>query len=261
MRLPALLIALLAGVTVGGAYFAFQLPEPMTETGKDVHLLYEAVLTVSFTVFFLVTSGIIYAAFRFRRQGDAMPAQIHGSSVLEALWTAIPILILVVLFVPSFLLVLDLKTPPSEDEADLVVEAVGHQWWWQFNYPDEKIQIQATPPNYENLDPPKLVIPVNQVILIKIKSTDVVHSFSAPNTLYKLQAIPGNVNEMHFTATKTGEYFGQCYQFCGLRHSDMRFDLVVLSQSDYAKWLRDEQARQGVTPKSDAAVAIPEKGE
>src|SRR4051812_42544759 len=111
MRLPGLIIAILAVVTIAGGYFAFQLPTPITETGKDVHLLYEVVLIVSFAVFFLVSSGIIYAAFRFRRQGDAMPAQIHGSSILEITWTAIPILILVVLFVPSFLLVLDLKTP------------------------------------------------------------------------------------------------------------------------------------------------------
>jgi cytochrome c oxidase subunit 2 len=100
-------------------------------------------------------------------------------------------------------------------------------------------------------------VPVGQVVRIKIRSTDVIHSFSAPHTLYKIQAIPGNVNEMHFVVEKEGIYRGQCYQFCGLRHSDMIFVLDARSPADYARWLQEERAKQdSTTPSNSAAVAI-----
>jgi cytochrome c oxidase subunit 2 len=247
------LILILAVVTVVGAVTAFQLPNPATETAKDVDLLYQGVLAVSFVVFFLVTAGIIWAIFRYKRVDDSIPEQIHGSSSLEALWTIIPIIILVVLFVPSLILLLDIKTQPTPDEADLHVEAVGHQWWWEFKYLDDGVTIQATPPDYDNLEPPALVVPVGKTILIELRSTDVIHSFGIPNTLYKMHVVPGSINLMHFKAEDVGVYRGQCYQFCGLRHSDMLFVLDVRSEADYEAWLNETQAAQGVG-RSDTAL-------
>lgn len=254
--IAVILIVILGFFTILGAVTVFQLPDPITEQAKRTDLLYQPVLAISFIVFFLVTSAIIWAIFRYRRTGPELPAQIHGSSALELTWTVIPIIILVVLFIPSLILVLDLKTPPADDDVDLVVEAVGHQWWWEFVYPDANIRVQATPPNYDDLTPPALVVPVGKTVVVKVRSTDVIHSFSAPNTLYKIQAIPGNVNQMHFKAEKVGVYTGQCYQYCGLRHSDMRFVLEVKSQADYDAWVRQEQARQGVSDSSDHAVSV-----
>jgi cytochrome c oxidase subunit 2 len=243
--LAVALIALLAVVTIVGALTVFQLPESVTEQGDDVTVLYQVVLAISFLIFFLVTAGIIWAIFRYKRTGPEIPEQIHGSSVLEMAWTVVPVIILVALFIPALILVIDLKTPPAEDEVDVTVDAIGHQWWWEFVYPDEGIRIQQTPPDYENLDPPVLVVPVGTV-LINVRSTDVVHSFAAPSTLYKIQAIPGNVNQMHLTTTKAGTFAGQCYQFCGLRHSDMLFILDVREPAAYEQWLRETQAAQGV---------------
>ena len=245
------LILILGVVLIVAALTVFQLPEPVTDKGERVNLLFQAVLVISFIVYFLVTAGIIWSIFRYRRTDQAMiPEQVHGSSVLEATWTIIPVIILVALFIPSLILVIDLKTPPVEADADVVVEAVGHQWWWEFVYPDDGIRIQQTPPNYDVVfdEPPTLRLPVGQEILIRIRSTDVIHSFSAPNTLYKLMAIPGNVNLMHLRFEKTGTYWGQCYQFCGLRHSDMVFQIEVMELNEYQSWLREEQAAQGVNP-------------
>jgi cytochrome c oxidase subunit 2 len=237
------LIVILGVVTVVGALTVFQLPEAITEQARRTERLYLATLVISFIVFFGVTAGIIYACFRFRRRDPMeIPNQIHGSSVLEFTWTAIPVLILVGLFIPSLLLVLDLKTPPARAEADVVIEVIGHQWWWEFNYVNDGVRVQPTPPNYDQLDPPRMVVPVDAHVLLIIRSTDVVHSFSSPNLLYKIQAIPGNTNQMHFRAEKTGEFHGACYQFCGLRHADMRFTLDVRSASDYQAWLRERRA-------------------
>jgi cytochrome c oxidase subunit 2 len=245
MIIAGVLILILAIVTVVGAVTAFQLPTAITEEGKKTVILYEVTLAISFVIFFGVTAALIYAIFRFKRQpGQDLPVQVHGSSTLEFTWTIIPILILVGLFIPALVLVLDFKTPPAEADADVVIDVVGHQWWWEFDYGRDNLKVQATPPNYDQLVPPTMVVPVNKTILLKVRSTDVIHSFYAPHLLYKIQAIPGNVNRMHFKAEKTGTFTGQCYQFCGTRHADMRWTLQVVSQADYDKWLRDTKTAQ-----------------
>lgn len=253
----ALIIFIVGIVVVYGALNALQLPDPITEQAERTKKLYLATLAISMIVYFGVTAGIIWAIFRYRRRSaDEMPVQIHGSNILEFTWTAIPILILVGLFIPSLILVLDLKTQPPEGEVDVEVEAIGHQWWWEFNYPEDGVRVQQTPPNYEDFSPPALVVPVGQVVHISVRSTDVVHSFSAPQTLYKIQAIPGNVNEMHFKVEKEGVYPGQCYQFCGLRHSNMLFVLDARSPEDYERWVQEERAKQNSTSPDNSAITI-----
>ena len=251
------LILILAVVTVVSAVTVLQLPQPITEQAERTDLLYQPVLAISLVVFFGVTAGIIWAMLRYRRRGPELPEQIHGSSSLELAWTIIPILILIPLFVWSFVLILDLKEQPAAAEADVVIDVIGHQWWWEFDYPNDGVKVQATPPDYEDLTPPALVVPVGQTILLRVSSADVVHSFYAPNTLYKIQAIPGNVNSMHFKvkADKAGVYSGQCYQFCGLRHSDMRFVIDARELADYESWLREQRQAQGVTEPGDLAAA------
>jgi cytochrome c oxidase subunit 2 len=257
MVIAGALILILVVVTVVSGFTVFQLPDPVTEQATRINNLYIPTLIISGIVFLLVNAGLIYAIFRYRRKSaDEVPDQIHGSSLLEVTWTVIPIIILVALFIPALVLVVDLKTPPADGDIDIEVEAVGHQWWWEFIYPDEGIRVQATAPNYEDLTPPALVVPVGQTVRIRVRSTDVIHSFYAPHTLYKIQAVPGNVNQMHFTVEKEGVYYGQCYQFCGLRHSDMLFVLDARSQEDYDDWLDEERARQGVPPKDTAITNV-----
>lgn len=252
--IAAVLIFILAVVTVVGAVTVFQLPTAVTEEAKRTNVLYEATLAISFLVFFAVAAAMIWAIFRYRRRTPGeIPEQIHGSSSLEATWTIIPILILVVLFIPSLILTIDLKTPPSDKEAEITVEAVGHQWWWEFIYPNDGIRVQQTPPNYESLTPPALVVPVDKKVRVIVRSTDVIHSFGIPNALYKLHAVPGNINQMHFTVEDVGVYSGQCFQFCGLRHSDMRFVLDARSDADYRRWLSDTRRAQAVVAPSDLA--------
>jgi cytochrome c oxidase subunit 2 len=256
------LIVIVTLVTLIASLTVLQLPDSVTEQGDRVKVLYAFTLAISMIVFVLVTCGIIWALFRYKRKSpDDMPEQIHGSSALEFAWTIIPIIILVGLFIPSLILVVDLKSPPSEDEADIVVEAIGHQWWWEFVYPETGIRVQATPPNYNDLTPPALVIPVDQTVLIKVRSTDVVHSFSAPQTLYKIQAVPGNVNYMHLKVEDIGVYHGQCYQFCGLRHADMLFVLDARSQADYDRWVQDTRRAQGLTDSPVDSAALPGPGD
>jgi len=248
-----LLILAVIAITVLGALTALQPPDSVTELGDRVWVLYQATLVVSLAVYVLVTSAIIWAVFHFKRRGPAIPDQVHGSTVLELTWTVVPVLILVALFVPSFILLRDIKTPPNEEDVYLTVEAVAHQWWWEFIYPDGT-RIQQTPPNYDDLVPPALVVPTDQIVVVKVRSTDVVHSFYAVNTLYKVQAIPGTVNQLHFKIEDEGVYYGQCYQFCGLRHSDMLFVLDARTTADYETWLREQQSAQGIDVRDGTRV-------
>src|SRR5581483_10990870 len=124
MIIAGLLIFALAVLTIVGAVFAFQLPEPITDEGENTTVLYEATLAVSFIIFFAVTAGIIYAIFRFKRVDNHVPPQIHGSSLVEYGGVVFAIVILVALFVPALVLVLDLKSQPNDKEADVAVNVV-----------------------------------------------------------------------------------------------------------------------------------------
>jgi cytochrome c oxidase subunit 2 len=237
--IAAVLIIITGLVTLIASLTVLNLPHSITEQGDKIRALYAVTLVISMVIYFGVTAAIIC-------KGPELPAQIHGSSMLEVGWTIVPAIILAALFIPSLILMIDLKTPPPDDEVDLTVEAIAHQWWWEFNYPDDRVRIQATPPNYDDFDPPALVLPVGQTVVILVRSTDVIHSIYAPKTLYKIQAIPGNINQMHLKITKAGIYTGQCYQFCGLRHADMRFVIDAREPADFQRWLQSAQAAQGV---------------
>ncbi|HXH23395.1 MAG TPA: cytochrome c oxidase subunit II [Dehalococcoidia bacterium] len=258
------LIVVLAALVLYSSFTVLNLPRGVTEESEHIWNLYQATLAISMVIYFAVTAGIIYAIFRFRQRSKELPQQIHGSSRLELLWTVIPVGILVALFIPSLVVMIDLKTPPSDDEADLVIEVVAHQWWWEFVYctngdcaSPNNVRVQRTPPNYDDLKPPALVVPTGQKVKAYVRSTDVVHSFYWPRSLYKLQAIPGNVNELHFTVKsgKEGTYSGQCYQFCGLRHADMLFVVDARTPSEFQSWLNEQRRAQGLETTNPTASA------
>ncbi len=254
MLIALALIITLAVVVIVAALTEFQLPDAVTVQGKRIDRLYQVVLGISFFIYFAVTAGIIWAVFRYRRRDAALPEQIHGSSRLEVAWTAIPAVILIGLFVPSLILVIDLKTPPASADVEsgeaLEIDVVGQQWLWTFTYPKDGITVSATAP-----DVPKMVVPIGQTVLLKVRSVDVVHSFYAPNLLYKIQAVPGTVNDMHFKIEKAGSYTGQCYQFCGLKHSDMRFVIEAVEPAEYERWLGDQKKSQATGTEQQGLVA------
>lgn len=269
--LAIVLIAVLGIVVVISSLTVLQLPEAVTEQGKKTKDLYTATLTISMIIYFGVSAGIIWAIFRYRRTGPELPPQTHGNSTVEFICMVIPIVILVGLFIPSLILLIDLKTPPDDSKLVsgevMTVEVIGAQWYWQFVYcPTGKVYDASALLDCEsgnNLrvsgagtsQPPVLVLPVGQTVVLKIKSNDVVHSFYAPHLLYKMQAIPGNINEMHFKIEKAGTYTGQCYQFCGLSHADMRFAIDAKDPAEYQQWLNQQKKAQGLPAGPDNLAA------
>jgi len=247
--LPVLALATLAAVLVaacGTGVTVLQPPPAASEQGKATETLYQVVFIIGAVIFFLVEGLILYASVRYRRRKNddgTLPPQIHGSNVLEVIWTVIPIAIVAGLFIYSWqtLNTVDAVSPSPQ----LNVEVTGFQWQWQFTYPDEGITVVGLPGNQ-----PELHVPVNSVVQVSLQSRDVIHGFYVPAFLFKRDAIPGKTNVFDFTPSEVGTFSGQCTQFCGLQHWQMRFAVVVQTQADFDAWVAQAKATPTPAPPS-----------
>lgn len=182
-------------------------------------------------VFAVVITIFIYVLIRFRkRKGiDVMPEQTHGNVTLEIIWTVVPIILLAILAVPTVTYTFDLaKTPPEEES--IKVKVVGHQYWWEFHYPDYKIVTAQ-----------ELHIPVGKKIHLEISGRDVLHSFWVPALGGKTDVIPGRVNTMTLDAQKPGTYQGKCAELCGAGHALMDFKVIAQDQAQFDQWVAQMQ--------------------
>jgi cytochrome c oxidase subunit 2 len=178
-------------------------------------------------VFFLVLTILLVAVVVFRDKPDKPePKQIHGNTKLELLWTVIPVLILVAIAIPTVKTIFDLAKEP---ENAMKVEVVGHQWWFEFKYP----QYGITTANV-------LIIPEDKPIRLEMWSNDVMHNFWVPKLNGKRYLVPGQLTYLNLYADNAGEYWAQCGEYCGLSHSKMRARVISLSSSDFNMWVENE---------------------
>jgi cytochrome c oxidase subunit 2 len=192
-------------------------------------------------VFVGVCAAAVIFSIAFRERPGRQARQIHGNTRLEILWTFIPVVVLIVIAVPTFKTVVDINAAAPPDA--LHVTATGHQWWFEFDYPDLKF-------NTAN----ELHLVVNRPVSITILSADVIHSLWMPQLMGKVDMVPGHENHMSFTPSAVGEYRGQCAEFCGPSHANMRFRVFVQTQQDFNAWAAN-QAKAAVEPTSDLAKA------
>ena len=202
--------------------------------------------TVGVSAFLLLTVGgvFFYALFRFRArpgQDFHVPEQTHGSAKLEIALIIASCLLLLIIAVPNAKALFLMDKPP-EDKPVIRVVAIGHQWWWEFQYPD----LGITTAN-------ELHIPTNTVVKVDIKAVDVLHSFWVPRLAGKMDAVPGQVNQMWLDAKEPGKYNGQCTEFCGASHAQMRFLVFAHEQGDFEKWSKSEKS-DAVAPETVAQV-------
>ncbi|MEE9284659.1 MAG: cytochrome c oxidase subunit II [Dehalococcoidia bacterium] len=192
--------------------------------------LFKLIFWIAVAVFVLVEGFLLYSLIRFRRRPNqsGLPPQIHGSTRLEIVWTLIPVLILAIIAVPTYITIADQSKPPEGPAID--VEVIGHQWWWEFRYPD----LGITTAN-------EMHVPVDTAVNITLLSGDVVHSFWAPKLAGKLDVFPGNANEMWFIAEEQGTFFGLCAELCGVGHALMRFRVVADSQGEFDQWVQGQR--------------------
>ncbi|MEP7031094.1 MAG: cytochrome c oxidase subunit II [Pseudolabrys sp.] len=221
-------------------------------------------LIVAISVFVLALLVIIVV--KFNSKANPVPSRTTHNTTIEVIWTVVPVLILVTIAVPSFrLLFYQLNTP----QADVTVKATGKQWFWSYNYPDEKFEfdslmvqtkdLKAGQPRLLAVDN-EMVVPVNKVVRVQVTGADVIHAFAVPSFGVKIDAIPGRLNETWFKAEREGMYYGQCSELCGKDHAFMPIAVHVVSQKDYAAWL--EQAKKKyVINNGDRPTAVAAAGE
>lgn len=235
-RRPLLLAA--AALLLGGCA-----PEGVTSQGADIQNLYNFFLAAAAVVFVLVTGIVVWSVVRYRRRGDELPKQTHGSTKLEITWTVLPAVLVVVLFVAT-LQTQNQVTAVAED-TPVEVSVLGFQWSWRFDYTKvpgggDGPEVVGTPSQV-----PELAVPLGQPVRFRLESADVVHSFYVPRALFKRQAIPGRVTEFDMTFEQAGVYPGNCAQYCGLSHAQMVFNVRVLPPQQFEQWVEDRQGAGG----------------
>ena len=223
--------------------------EAASSTMRDIvnfhdKLLLPIIIAISVFVLFLM----VYACIRFRASANPVPSKRTHNVAVEVLWTLIPCLILIVMAVPSFKILYSQDAIPK---ADVTVKAIGYQWYWGYEYPDENIifdsymiedkDLKANQPRLLAVDN-EVVVPVNKVVKVLITANDVLHAWALPSFGVKRDAVPGRINETWFKAEKVGTYYGQCSELCGIKHAFMPITVNVVSQDEYDKWL--EEAKQ-----------------
>jgi len=222
-------------------------PAPVTDRARDVASLYGIFMIAAAVIFVIVTGLIGWSIVRYRATADSgEPAQFHTNVPMELVWWALPTLLVIGLFVVSaqVLANVDRKADPSA----LTVEVEGFQWQWRFTYLASGVVLTGEPGA-----PPQVVLPVGREVEFVLTSPDVIHSFYVPRFLIKRDAIPGITNRIALTIDQAGIYSGQCAEFCGLLHADMRFSIRAVSAADFAAWLQRQAA--GPSPNASAQAS------
>ena len=218
-------------------------------------------LIMCFVISFFVLALLGYTMFRFRRGANPTPSKTSHNTLIEVIWTIVPVLILVAIAIPSIRLIRAQYSPPP---ADVTVKVIGHQWYWSYEYPDnggfevvsnqlkEKADVKAGERFRTDADGPpmlavdeRILIPVGKVVKFLVTSDDVIHSFAVPAFWTKIDANPGRLNETWVKVDKPGVYFGQCSELCGARHGYMPIVVEVVPEPEYNAWI----ASKGGTPK------------
>jgi cytochrome c oxidase subunit 2 len=217
--------------------------------------LFNVLLWVMVAVFVLVEGALLYTIIRYRsRPGQARPKQVHGHMPLEVTWTIIPTILILGLGVWSVMTLFDLDAPPDSEQNVLEVNVTGHQWWWEFEYPDAGGGKRITTAN-------ELRIPVDRAVRLNLRSDDVLHSFWVPKLAGKLDVVPTRTNKMWFKAdsakidTLPATLYGQCAELCGVGHALMKMRVTVLGQADYDAWVRDYGPPAAITEKAKLGQA------
>lgn len=219
---------------------------------------------IGVTIFVFALIG--YCIFAFRARPGREPSKLAHNTTIEIVWTVAPVLILLGIAVPSFQLLADQYNPPK---ADLTIKATGHQWYWEYSYPDQggfsydsvmlsekEGRVQGSP-RLLDVDN-RLVVPVGATVKVLTTAADVIHAFMVPSLWVQMDAVPGRINETWFKVDKPGVYFGQCYQICGVRHGFMPIAIEVRPRAEFDAWVAAKQKENGITPPAAKGIAVAE---
>ncbi|WP_334146856.1 cytochrome c oxidase subunit II [Hyphomicrobium sp.] len=258
--LMALLLA--PGAAMANAGLGHALPgqmglqEAASPIAHELHSFYNLTNTIIIAIAIFVLILLLYVMFRFNERRNSTPSTTTHHTLLEVAWTVIPILILVVIAIPSFKLLMNQFTYPKPD---LTIKAIGNAWFWEHEYPDygnftitsnmltdeevaEREQKGIPSPRLLSVDN-EIVVPVNKVVHVLVTSNDVIHNWTIPSFASKTDAVPGRITATWFEAEREGMFYGQCSELCGLNHAFMPIAVRVVSESVFNEWAGAMQAK------------------
>ena len=223
----------------------YKLQKAATPIMENIIWFHNFLLWLITAIVLFVLVLIVVVIFKFNAKSNPVPSKTTHHTLIEVIWTIVPVLILVGISVPSFrLLFSELDVPKS----DLTIKATGKQWYWTYSYPDngkfEFDSLLATDkqPRLLAVDN-ELVVPVNKVVRVQVIGADVIHSFAVPAFGIKIDAVPGRLNETWFKAEQTGMFYGQCSELCGKDHAYMPIAVRVVTEDEFKKWVADAQKK------------------
>ena len=247
--------------------------QPVTELARDLQTLDGILLVIITVIVLFVTALLSYAIWKFRADRNPTPSRFTHNALIEVVWTAVPVMILVAIAFPSLnLLYKQLEVP----EPELTIKAVGNQWYWTHEYPDYDIEFDSlmVAANYATWDDvmaseagreevktygvtretwklatdTRVVVPVDTVVKVQTTANDVIHAWTIPAFGVKTDAIPGRLNELWFEAEEIGTYYGQCSELCGVLHAYMPITVEVVSREDFDAWMEELRVAEGLEP-------------
>jgi cytochrome c oxidase subunit 2 len=221
-------------------------PTAATAEGREIQSLYQAVTVLAVLVGAFVAALITVSVigFRRRRGDEALPAQRRGNVGLEVAWTAIPAVIVAILFAATVIVLTHVDSTVANPGVRLDVTAF--RWGWTFEYTDEEVAVTGLGGPGEK--GPTVVVPVGEPVQLTLRSNDVIHSLAIPQFLFKRDVNPSFINTIQFTVEAPGDYGGRCAEFCGIYHSAMPFTIRAVERAQYDAWLEEQRAAGGASP-------------
>jgi len=230
-----------------------------TPVKHQIESFHDLLLVIIFAISVFVLALLVYVCVRFRASKNPVASKTSHNTVIEVIWTVVPVLILVIIAIPSFRI---LYFGDKAVDPDMTIKVEARQWYWNYTYPDEEIvfdsylledAVAQGKKRLLDVDNP-LVVPVGKKVQILVTTGDVMHSFFIPSAGVQVYGTPGRVNETWFQFEEVGTYYGQCNQICGINHSAMPIAVEVKSEADYAAWL--VEAKQKFAMIDDAPVTV-----
>lgn len=231
--------------------------EPASPVMEQLTTMHDYLLVLITVISLFVLGLLVYVYFRFSEKRNPVPSKTTHNTLIEIIWTVIPIMILVVIAIPSLKLHYFMD---KAEQPEMTLKVTGYQWYWHYDYPDhgnfgfdsymiadqdinkEKGQIRLL-----SVDNP-IVVPVDTVIRVQMTGGDVIHAFALPAMGVKKDAVPGRLNETWFKATKTGVFYGQCSELCGVKHGFMPIEVHVVSKEEFDAWVEEAKGKFSALP-------------
>lgn len=261
--LPSLAFAAAYGHPVPGQ-IGFQ--RPATPVAQELDFFHNWILLPIIVGICLLVLGLLgYVIIRFNERANPTPRPMTHNTALEVAWTVLPVMILIVIAIPSFrLLAHQVVVPPT----DITMKVTGKQWYWTYSYPEDQgggFEFDSYMKPESDLEPGDIrllsvdneaVVPVGKVVHVQVTAADVLHSFTIPSFGIRIDAVPGRMNETWFKAEREGMYYGQCSKLCGINHAFMPIAFRVVSEEDYAKWLEEAKKKFASAGAAPAHFAV-----